>query len=126
MYNTKKGRMNLRSFLWFDSTMVAIFLRKLSSTGRRLAKEKARLFLLSRLLRWCGYGEKISRATLPKKQKLRASSHFRFFGAGMESRTPISSLGRIHNSRYTIPATSLLYHTNSNFRDFHSRWFRRA
>ena len=25
-------------------------------------------------------------------------------GAGMGSRTPISSLGRIHNSRYTIPA----------------------
>lgn len=30
-------------------------------------------------------------------------------GAGMGSRTPILSLGRIHNSRYTIPAGSLYY-----------------
>ena len=29
-------------------------------------------------------------------------------GAGMESRTPISSLGRIHNSRYTIPAATII------------------
>ena len=28
----------------------------------------------------------------------------------MESRTPVSSLGRMHNSRYTIPALKLLYH----------------
>ena len=33
------------------------------------------------------------------------------YGAGTGSRTLISSLGRIHNSRYTIPATFLLYHT---------------
>lgn len=32
-------------------------------------------------------------------------------GAGRESRTLVSSLGRIHNSRYTIPATPLLYHS---------------
>ena len=28
------------------------------------------------------------------------------FGAGKESRTPVSTLGRSHNSHYTIPALS--------------------
>lgn len=30
-------------------------------------------------------------------------------GAGTESRTPISSLGRMHSSRYTIPASIYYY-----------------
>ena len=30
------------------------------------------------------------------------------FGAGMGSRTPVLSLGRIHNSRYTIPASNII------------------
>ena len=40
---------------------------------------------------------------------------FRFAGAGTGSRTLVSSLGRIHNSRYTIPAgLALLYHISVN------------
>ena len=31
------------------------------------------------------------------------------FGAGKESRTPVSTLGRSYNSRYTIPALTILY-----------------
>ena len=32
-------------------------------------------------------------------------------GAGRGSRTLVSSLGRIHNSRYTIPAFFFFFHT---------------
>ena len=31
------------------------------------------------------------------------------YGADGESRTPVSTLGRSHNSRYTTPATRILY-----------------
>ena len=32
------------------------------------------------------------------------------YGAGGGSRTPVSALGRLHNSRYTTPACLLSYH----------------
>ena len=56
------------------------------------------------------YVEKISFIDpFSANKKTRASSHFSFAGAGMENRTPLSSLGRIHNSHYTIPATLPYY-----------------
>lgn len=49
------------------------------------------------------------------KNKRANSQSYLISGAGMGSRTPILSLGRIHNSRYTIPAGyPLLYHISLN------------
>ncbi len=45
------------------------------------------------------------RVPLQIKIKYESKLSISFFsGAGTASRTPISSLGRMHNSRYTIPA----------------------